>query len=212
MPEYCNLELGQFKGEGHYDIPIIEPVYELPIRRWIAFSAVRSRTHENKNVGMHFFLDDRRFERVWNSPNKYLSFLDKFGCVLSPDYSLYTNMPKAVQIFNHYRKHWLAAYWQSLGYTVIPTIAWSDEESFEWCFDGEPKNSIVAVSNLGCCRTGSARQLFMLGYNEMLKRLQPKEVLFYAKSFYENQYPGNIRRIVHSLEYAEEVQNDLGRT
>ena len=49
------------------------------------------------------------------------------------------NSPFAMQIYNQYRKHWLAAYWQLNGITVYPTISWSDENSYEWCFDGEPR-------------------------------------------------------------------------
>lgn len=26
----CNLQFGQFEGEGKFDIPIIKPLYELP--------------------------------------------------------------------------------------------------------------------------------------------------------------------------------------
>jgi len=38
-----NLEKGQFLGEGLYDIPILEPVTELPpIREWISFNYVLS--------------------------------------------------------------------------------------------------------------------------------------------------------------------------
>lgn len=38
---------------------------------------------------------------------------------------------------------------QMYGIDVIPTISWSDRESFEWCFDGEPVDGAVAVSSVG---------------------------------------------------------------
>lgn len=87
---------------------------------------------------MHFFLDDCQFNRCWNNPDRYVEILKRFKCVLSSDFSLFTDFPKALQIYNHYRKHWLGAYWQMHGIEVIPTLCWSDEESFAWCFDGEP--------------------------------------------------------------------------
>lgn len=34
----------------------------------------------------------------------------------------------------------------SKGIRVIPTVAWSDRGSFDFCFKGIPKGSIVAVS------------------------------------------------------------------
>lgn len=182
-----------YKGVGEFDIPEIQPVYDCPASFWLGFNYVKTTHKATPHTGVHFFLDDYQFERVWNSPNTYVPYLKKFSCVLSPDFSLYADFPKAVQIFNHYRKHWLAAYWQEQGMTVIPTIAWSTPDSFEWCFDGEPVGGIVAVSNVGCMRNKEVAQAFEEGYNEMLDRLQPKEVLFYAHTF--GNYKGPVRYI-----------------
>ena len=66
------------------------------------------------------------------------------------------------------------------GITVIPTISWSDESSFDWCFDGEPVGGAVAVSSVGTQMNATARALFLAGYKEMLKRLQPAQILFYG--------------------------------
>ena len=32
-----------------------------------------AKTSKDKNVGVHFFIDDYQFERVWNAPEKYIS-------------------------------------------------------------------------------------------------------------------------------------------
>ena len=61
---------------------------------------------------VHFFLDDYQFNRVWTNPDRYIPMLQKFKYVLTPDFSLYTDFPKPLRIYNHYRKHWLGAYWQ----------------------------------------------------------------------------------------------------
>ena len=59
--EYANmLNLGytQFPVAGNWDIPEIQPVYELPegIEEWIGFNCVMSeKSPENK--GVHFFID-----------------------------------------------------------------------------------------------------------------------------------------------------------
>lgn len=57
-----------------------------------------------------------------------IPMLQQFRYVLIPDFSLYTDFPKALQIWNHYRKHWIGAYMQLYGIDVIPTIAWNTEE------------------------------------------------------------------------------------
>lgn len=63
---------------------------------------------------------------------------------------------------------------------VIPTIGWSTPDSYEWCFDGEPTNSVVAVSSVGTQNNEEAKELFVLGYKEMVKRLEPETIIFYG--------------------------------
>lgn len=149
-----NLEYAQFAGSGKYDIPTIRPVYELPeIKEWISFNYVLSDT-DPEGKAVHFFVDDYQFERVWNNPDAYIEKLKQYVCVASPDFSPYGDMPLALQLYNHYRKHWCAAYWQMQGITVIPTIRCStDERSLEWWLDGEPKGGIVIGSSMWTSKT-----------------------------------------------------------
>ncbi len=179
MVNFENLDKSIFPGAGPYDIPPIEPVTEYPQGDFIPINYHYTEKHpESKNV--HFFVDDYQFVRYWNDPDRYIPKLSKFRSVLAPDFSTYTDMPLAMQIYNHYRKHWLAAYWQVHGLTVYPTISWSTPESFEWCFDGEPVGGIVAVSSVGTQKDKESRRLFLLGYEEMMKRLSPLWVIFYG--------------------------------
>ena len=54
--------------------------------------------------------------------------------------------------------------------------------SFNFCFDGIEKGSIVAVSTIGVKKQKSH---FMLGYNEMLSRIKPSKIICYGKPFDE---------------------------
>ena len=128
--------------------------------------------------------------------------LQEFDYVLTPDFSLYLDYPKAIQIYNHYRKHWCGAYMQKNGIKVIPTIAWSDKESFNWCFDGDPEGGTVAVSSVGCMKDRNSKNLFVDGYKEMVRRLQPETIIFYGEIL--DECMGNI---VHVKAYWEYVRN-----
>lgn len=176
---YENAQKRIFPGVGEYQIPEISPALYHPCE-FIGFNYAKG-CKDRAGKGVHFFLDDYQFNRVWNDPDKYLPMLRQFRCVLSPDFSLYTDFPRALQIYNHYRKHWLAAYWQENGIHVIPTVCWSDESSFEWCFDGEPIGGAVAVSAIGTQMRREDKEAFMVGYNEMMDRLHPEVVLFYGR-------------------------------
>lgn len=76
---------------------------------------------------------------------------------------------------------------------VIPTISWSDTESFEWCFDGEPVNSVVAISSVGTQKNKVAKKLFLQGYKEMERRLSPETIIFYGNI--PEECMGNIVKI-----------------
>lgn len=78
--------------------------------------------------------------------DRYVPMLSVYGWVMSPDFSLYTDFPVSLQIYNYFRKHWIAAYLQNQGIHVVPIIGWSHPGSYEWCFDEEPKESCVAAA------------------------------------------------------------------
>ena len=176
---YENLEKAVYPGAGRYDIPELDPVvlYEPP--QFIPFDRALRCSIPAKR-GVHFFMFDYMFQRVWDAPGEYVSVLKPFLCVCSPDFSLYTDAPLAFQIWNHYRKHWVARYWQENGVRIIPSICWSDERSYDWCFDGEPQYSTVVVSNVGTQKDKRAQELFLQGYKEMFARLRPSNIFFYG--------------------------------
>jgi hypothetical protein len=188
---YENVTKMNIQGVGEYDIPAIAPA-EYQEAELISFNYAKScKSPANKAV--HFFVDDYQFNRVWNCADDYISMLRKFRYVCTPDFSLYTDHPRAIQIYNHYRKHWCGAYWQAHGIRVVPTIGWSDETSFAWCFDGEPTDSVVAVSSVGTQNSEYSKELFLAGYREMMKRLTPTHIIFYGKV--PKECEGNIIRV-----------------
>ena len=124
MQSYENLQHRIYEGVGEYGIPLLEPT-KFEKCEFIGFNYCRT-CKEKAGKGVHFFLDDCQFNRLWNQPNRYLPILQQFRYVMTPDFSMYTDFPKAMQIYNHYRKHWIGAYLQENGIDVIPTIGWSD--------------------------------------------------------------------------------------
>lgn len=139
--------------------------------------------------GVHFFLDDFRFERIILDPEKYDKTLSNADVLLTPDFSLYINMPRAVQVFNVFRNRWMGAYWQRQGLHVIPTIAWSDMESFEYAFCGVELNATVAVSTVGPAKRLDTRQGFEDGFHAMVNILEPNLVVVYGKLWFEPEVP-----------------------
>lgn len=169
-----NVEKGFFFSSNSYGIPDMK-ADEFNVKELIPY-----RVDSNRNGTAHFFLDDYRFERCWKNADSQIEELKKYDGVLSPDFSMYTNYPTAFQIWQVYRNRWCACYWQSLGIKVIPTVSWSDESSYKYAFLGIPKHSVVAIGTVGILNDENAKKLFMQGFKEMLKQLEPKEILIYG--------------------------------
>ena len=176
---YENLERRIFDGVGEYGIPQIEPVTYEGGCDWIGFNYAKT-CKEPEKKGVHFFLDDYQFNRLWTDIDRYIPLLQRFRYVMSPDFSTYTDFPKTIQIYNHYRKHRVGAYLQEAGIQVIPTISWSTPDSFDWCFDGEPEGGTVAASSVGVMNSKEKKTLFLAGYEEMVRRLHPETIIFYG--------------------------------
>lgn len=139
-----------------------------------------AKTSKEKNVGIHFYLDDYQFERIWNKPEDYTEILKQYDCIFSPDFSLYMDMPMPMKIWNIYRSRLIGQYYQNQGIKVIPTISWAEKETFKFCFEGIPKGSIVTISTIGVKRNEEALKIWKDGVDELIKRIKPSTILIYG--------------------------------
>lgn len=74
MLNFENLDKANFLGVGKYDTPIIQPEH-IDVRHleWIPFNFAKTCT-DCATKGVHFFVDDYQFQRVWNQPDKYIPY------------------------------------------------------------------------------------------------------------------------------------------
>lgn len=162
---------------GKYKIPLIKKEEIKLNENTVSFN---NRTQKNC-VALHFFIDDYQFERIWNNPERYIDMFKEYEYICSPDYSLYLDFPKALQIYNTFKKQFLGAFYQSHGIKVVPTVSWSDSSSYSWCFEGIVKGSCVACSSVGCMRDKEAKQIFVEGFKAMIQYLDPCKILMVGK-------------------------------
>lgn len=171
--------------EGKYDMPILKPVsLELP-ENMVPFHMAKS-CKEPECSCFHFYEDDYQFERFWNNPEKYIPILKRFKVGVSTDFSVYLDMPKGQQVWNCWRNRVMAFYMQKCDLSIIPNVSWSDEESFDWAFDGIPENSDLFVTSQGCMgKDYVCKQSFLNGMHELVIRKKPRRIFVYGR-FPEN--------------------------
>lgn len=163
--------------DGKYQIPIIERESHVP-DSLIGFNY--ALTAKDKTAGVHFYIDDYQFERIWVSPEKYIEVLKEFDCVLTPDFSLYMDMPLAMKLWNVFRSRLIGQMMQDAGITVIPTVSWAEPATFDFCFDGIEAESIVSISTVGVKNSTEAMSVWKAGVSELIARKKPKAILVYG--------------------------------
>ena len=148
----------------------------------------------NKDIFFHYdaygcwYTDDYKFDGkgdIWNRYDYVLKVLKHFTGAITPDFSTYQDFPDPIKRYNTYRMraygYWLA----KNGIYVINNVRWGTWESYFYCFDGLPKNSILAIGTVG----GSPKKLvdrerFELGLQEMVSRLEPQTIIVYGSANY----------------------------
>lgn len=129
-----------------------------------------------------FYVDDYRFENIWHDAVKFIESLKlkKYNAVVAPDFSLWRNTPRAFQIFNTYRSRWCARYWQEAGIKIIPSLNWSDEESYQFSHLGIPKNAPVVSCQCRTSGDAEGKAFFIKGIVHAIDVLCPKSVAIYG--------------------------------
>lgn len=162
---------------GIFEFPRIRPTYFIP-NRVIAFS--KAISCKDYDQWVHFFEDDYLFERIWRNPEKYLDILNRYNGVILPDFSLYRDMPLAMQIWNIYRSRAIGHWLQENGIKVIPNIRFGDRRTYRICCDGIQKHCVIAVGTHGNLKLLEDREIFLKGLDIIVNRLEPTVIVVYG--------------------------------
>jgi len=118
--------------------------------------------------------------------------LRSFEGVISPDFSVYPEMPEIERIYVSRQSRIIAYRMQKLGINIVPSISWAFIEDFDWCLDGILPNSSVAISTNGCKREEYSRRIFLEGVEEIQNRLNPLYLIICGGGFDELKKYDNI--------------------
>ena len=95
----------------------------------------------------------------------------------------------------------MAFYLQQQGFNVIPVASWSNPDDFDWCFDGLPEDSSIAISSNGCMSSPYGKRILLEGVAELQKRKNPYKLIVCGRhikelDIYENvmYYPSFSQR------------------
>ena len=164
----------RWPSDNEWDIPSLDSDMQavgldMPAYLW---GAVR-RTAGMKGTWL-FYCDDYRFEAPWKEPSTVVNT----GCaaIVEPNFTIGTQTPRAVAIWQIYRKRWLARWWQSCGIKTIVDMNVDTETFRDLMLLGVPHGwkayatrgyvsrmpATIAEYDLACEHAGTKDILFVL--------------------------------------------------
>ncbi|MFO0408630.1 MAG: DUF4417 domain-containing protein [Dolichospermum sp.] len=102
-----------FPGDRSYDIPLLDKSFQpslinLPLIPW------GSQSKSKFMPGTwHFYVEDQKFDSLWRNPNSLLD--SKPNSIIEPNWTIELSCPRAVVLYQVYRKRFLSRYWQTHG-------------------------------------------------------------------------------------------------
>lgn len=160
---------------GKYKLPQLKPNQLIP-ENVVSFNERNITSHPEEHW-LDFFIDDPLFENFWNHPEVSFSVLRRYAGIITTDYSMMPEMLPGQMIWNCTRNRVMAFYLQSNEFKIIPVASWCGEEDFDWCFDGLPENSSIAVSTNGCNSSPYSERLFLTGIEELQQQKKPWKLI-----------------------------------
>lgn len=150
-----------------------------------------------------FYTDDYRFENIWNEcvatieqvvPLKPLA-------AVAPDFSLWSDTPLIVQVWQVYRARWISRFWQEAGVRIIPSLATStNPHCYDFAFLGFPKRpSLMAMQmRAGGVKTKQHHEANVRDVATLIERVNPMRLVIYGasnRSKMESSLPGGVEYI-----------------
>lgn len=177
--DYFDIDIfGNLPTAGKTKMPVLEPFNgEIPDKMVPFDEAYRKRIYD---CIVHFYVDDRRFLRLYRNPEKYVPFLCDCALVIEPDLSQFWNMPYPIRYAHAYLNRAMAAYIQSKGGNVVSNITWTGNDSYEYSIAGRPTNSIVAVNCTGILAHDMSKYIWQEGYRNVVLPLHPSRIIRYG--------------------------------
>ncbi|MBO5680285.1 MAG: DUF4417 domain-containing protein [Lentisphaeria bacterium] len=179
LPQYLSIPAWDI---GAWGIPFAKKCDHVP-RRLMPFNYAIGK-NADPSCGVHFFINDYQFERVWRTPEKYIEILSRFDCVIAPDFSVYNDMPTCMQLWQHFKSRMFAYMCYQAGLNVIPNLIFSDTRTFSkrngFVFDGIESDGTVCLSTSGCRRNPEYRKGIIEGVKVFLDVCEPKTIIVYG--------------------------------
>jgi len=189
---------GNCEVDGPFGIPMLPLVRDLDVPDlMVPFDRVDS-IKNRRNYAVDFFVDDRKLQRLFSHPGRFVAKFEGFSAIASPDMSTWQSAPPQFGAVSTWNNRAIGLFFSDRGFQVIPTARWTHPRDYAHCFAGIQPGSVVAVSNNGMWKDPSLREAFVNGLRALYDAIDPAAILLHGHldKCLELQTPASTR-LVH---------------
>lgn len=133
---------------------------------------------------LSFYTHDIHFENWWSVPAHYTAKVVNAGLTMAitPNYSIFIDDPRVIQLWQVYRSRWMGRYMQEAGVKIIPDVAFPDLEAGKYAMEGIPKNPPIIAMQWQSIRPHETKAIASGQENTRfaVEHLQPETLLIYG--------------------------------
>ena len=176
--------------QGFSESQLVEGPDQVPVLRrfdaeylpthLVAFND-RGRGHDPIDTGIHFYKRDQALSSVVVNPLNWIDRIFDYKCVLTPDITLSSNLPRWQRVRNTVYSRAVGAVWQSRGIHVLPSLRWVDSKDYDFVKSGLEYGTCFAVSSYGVLSDPEKTRDFNNGLKHFQRELKPQEILIYGR-------------------------------
>lgn len=189
VPHQLQLNQGMFLPDHIIEQEEFQPNYGLKPRDLIAFNYAKAEYNKGiiSDKCVYFYLYDYMFRCINNHPLRYTAMLMSYPMVIGPDNSVYLNWTEHERRQSAWRNQQMTRLWQVNGIPVIFNVSWAGPDSYGYCINVYPKHCVIAINSMGIKGDPDACYFWHLGYEEVLKTLEPALIVRYGDKM-EGEY------------------------
>lgn len=176
--------LPQLEVVGKYQIPQMQHTNAPNFEEVRAFTRASEISRPEK-FALHGWVDDFKLEPLRNNPGRYIKRFSAYAAVITPDFSVLSEMPPQERIRAVWNSRAIGRYFQSRGLTVIPTVRWATMSDLIFSLEGLPKHSTIAISSQGLLRDRGLKRVFINGIGTVIDQLELENLVFYGPTCQE---------------------------
>lgn len=194
--------------EGPYAYPKLLPNSEIALPKTLTpFDKVTLKSAD-KDSFVHFYLEDGKFvNRLLNAPS-YVERFRRYGGIISPDPSIYINSPDYLAKTSVWYNRIIASFYQRQDIPVIFNIRFGGPETYDFCFSGIPKGSVISFGTHGAVKNRTLRLTLEKGIYAAMEIIEPSKVIIYGTDPFD--LPHKFKHITFQI-IPSEISTKLGR-